>query len=114
MDEKPLNENKLHIEADISELSFPPVKDAIVLGKDSPVGPVGMEKALNFLNAHNFKRIAVDDDIISDIFVRHSLLLKINEEKLQGFIFKKIKPLMNETDILKIDLRFRITLDDTL
>ncbi|PKM12081.1 MAG: hypothetical protein CVV13_06735 [Gammaproteobacteria bacterium HGW-Gammaproteobacteria-3] len=98
------------ISARISEYAIPPLKDMLVLGKNAPIGCIAMRRALELLIKAPFEHIEVDDDIISDILVRQSLLRRTSREALAGFVLKQIKPLLGEDEILQVEMDVKISL----
>lgn len=96
---------KTHINARISEYAIPPVKDILVMGKDSAIGCIAMRRALELLIKTPFGHIEIKgDDVISDILVRQSLLKRVEKDDLIDFVMTHIKPLLSPEEILHGDI----------
>lgn len=83
----------------VSEFATPPVRDALVMGKRSPVGSMALRKALAFLNTSPYTHIEIEDDVIGDIIAREAIVRLVGKDK---FIMDRIKPLMTDMDILHL------------
>lgn len=116
-DQPPENDRETGIKIDltIQEFHLPLVRDALVLGVRSPIGPHAIAKVLNFLHVQPFRQIKTKvPGIVDSIFIRESLLGKVEEGKIRDFILTRVAPLMNPEDILKIDLRVAVTIQGSL
>jgi hypothetical protein len=102
---------KYTIKARVREFGVPPIHDALVLGKNSHIGCAAIRKAVEFLVASPFDHIEFEDDVISDIIVRRSILRRMPEEKLVAFVLSQIKPLMTADEILHLDLEVEIAIE---
>ncbi len=92
---------------------MPPVTDGLVLGRDAPIGFAAITKALSLLVADAFESIEVDDDVISHILIRRAILRRIPKERLLAFILERVKPLMYLKDLLHLDIKAEVLLEDT-
>ncbi len=100
----PSRSRKHTVKARVREFGMPPIHDALVLGKQSPIGCVAMRKALDLLVTTPFEHIEFEDDVISDILVRSSILRRVPREQLIGFVIEHIKPMMGPEEVLHLDL----------
>ncbi len=100
------------IRARVREVSLPPIHDALVLGRESPIGCAAIRKALDLVSVVTFKHFKVPDDVISDVLVRAPIVVLVPWPKLLGFILERIKPLMGPDDILHLDLETEVTVED--
>ncbi len=97
-------QTKHRISARISEYKVPPVDDVLVLGKSAPIGSVAMQRALGLLIAQPYEHIKLDDDVLSDLLVRQSILKRLKREVLVEFIKTHVKHMMGESEILHLTL----------
>lgn len=102
---------KYSIKARVREFGVPPIHDALVLGKNSHIGCAAIRKAIEFLVASPFDHIEFEDDVVSDIIVRRSILRRMPEDKLIAFVQSQIKPLMAADEILHLDLEVEIAIE---
>lgn len=108
----PVLQPTTHINARISEYAIPPIKDMLILGKDAAIGCIAMRRALELLVKAPFEHIDLEnDEIISDILVRQSLLRRIPREELVKFILSRVKPLMGPEEVLHAEIEVNIFLD---
>jgi hypothetical protein len=86
----------------------------LVLGKESPIGCIAMRRAIELLVKAPFEHIEFDDDVISDILVRQSLLKRISKEALIDFVLIQVKPLMSADEILHAEMDISVQLNTKL
>ncbi len=104
--------NRRHIfRARLTEFVLPPIDDGLVLGRQSPIGHVAVGKALSLLSTTQFEHVPVEDEVIGDILVRSAILRKISAEQLRKFVLEEIKPLMGPEEIIHLDLKIEIGID---
>ncbi|WP_446808476.1 hypothetical protein ACH50O_14410 [Methylomonas sp. 2BW1-5-20] len=108
------SQNQIHISANLGEYAIPPLKDMLVLGKESPIGCIAMRRAIELLVKAPFEHIEFDDDVISDILVRQSLLKRISKEALIDFVLIQVKPLMSADEILHAEMDISVQLNTKL
>ncbi len=92
------------VTATVCEFALPPVHDALVLGRDAPVGCRAFRRVLELLSPAVFEHLETDDDTISDVLVRATLLRRIPADRLLQFVLADIKPLMAADEVLRLDL----------
>lgn len=105
------SQNKHHLSARITEYKMPPIKDALVLGRDTPIGCHAMRRALSLLIKSPYEHIELEDEVISDILVRQSLLRRLSREQLIQFVLRNIKPLMAEDEVLHLDIEVEVVVE---
>ena len=95
---------------------MPPVRDAVVLGKDSPIGCEAMRKALKILQPTEFTHIELGphDDVLSDILVCSSVLKKIPQEKLVEIIVRRFRPVMDSHECLHLEITAELISEDQI
>jgi hypothetical protein len=100
------------LSAKVGEFDIPPVTDGLLIGIDSPIGFSAVSSALNFLAGDNFVAIELEDDTVSHLVVRPAILRRIPQEKLIAFALERLKPLMCAREILHLDLKVDVTIED--
>ena len=105
-------DHELRIRAAVRLFDIPPVHDALVIGRRSPIGCTSIRKALEFLSARPFAHIEThDDEAISDVLVREPILRRIPADRLRDFVLQRVKPLMDDNEILHLDLEVEIHME---
>lgn len=99
----------LHVR--LGEFVLPPIEDGLVLGRDSPIGPVAVGKALSLLTSTPFEHVPVEDDVIGDMLVRTAILRKISPPDLVAFVLREIRPLMGPEEILHLHLDLEVQIE---
>jgi hypothetical protein len=105
---------KCRLRARITEFSYPPVHDGIVIGKSAPLGLEAFRKAISLLVSSPFEQIPVEDEVIGYVLVRAAVLRRLDGDRLLGFILRQIKPLMSGEEILHLDLFAEIEIEEDL
>ena len=86
------------------EFFLPPVRDALVIGRRSPVGCVAMQRALGLLSTTPFESIEIPNHpIISDVVVRQDILRRVSRERFVQLIIERIAPLMGDTEVFQLE-----------
>lgn len=102
-----------YITASIKEYAIPPIKDMLVLGNNAPIGCIAMRRALELLVKTQFEHIELtDDDTISDVLVRRSVLRRVGRGKLVSYVLAHIKPLMGPEEVLHAELDVRVVVQE--
>ncbi len=97
----------------VNEFALPPVTDGLVLGKEAPIGFQAITKALSLLVADHLESIEIEDDVVSHLFVRRAILHRIPKDKLVAFILDRVKPLMCLKDVLHLDIKAEVVIEET-
>jgi hypothetical protein len=104
---------KYTLRARIREFRIPPIHEGLVLGRRAAIGCNAIRKSLSLLMTYPFAHIELEDEVISDILVREAVLRRIPKEQLIEFVLQRIKPLMDDTEILHLDVETELHLEDT-
>ena len=107
-------ETKIHVKTCVKEFLLPVVRDAIVLGRNSPIGGEAILQSLSYLHVFNFVSLKVEDDVIDQILIRENLLLKIPMEKLKEYVIHRVKPMMTTNEILQLDMDVEVIFEDAI
>lgn len=82
------------------------------MGKDAAIGCIAMRRALELLVKIPFEHIELEnDDTISDILVRQSLLRRVPKEDLVNFVLSRVKPLLGPEEVLHAEIDVSVFLD---
>jgi hypothetical protein len=96
------------LSARITEYEIPPIRDALVLGREAPIGCHAVRRALSLLVKAPFAHIELDDETISDILIRESLLRRMPREQVIAFVLDHIKPMMGVDEVLQLNLEVEV------
>ncbi|MFQ5412009.1 MAG: hypothetical protein ACE5EC_06915 [Phycisphaerae bacterium] len=107
-------EGSINLRFRVRDFGIPPVHDALVLGRRSPIGCSAFRKMLELLNADVFEHVEFEDDVLSDILVRSSILRKVPPDKLIDVVVRRLKPLMNDEEVLHLDIEAELLLEEQL
>jgi hypothetical protein len=98
------DQSSLHVKIKLKEFIIPPINDALIIGKNAPIGSEAMRRALTLLHGAPFDMIKVEDDIVSEILVRNTILKKIQQDNFINLIYKKVKPFMSIDEVIHLDI----------
>jgi hypothetical protein len=96
--------------ARITEYEIPPIRDALVLGREAPIGCQAMRRALSLLIKTPYEHIELEDEVIADILVRETLLRRLPRAQLVEFVLANVKPLMGVDEVLHLELEVEVQL----
>jgi hypothetical protein len=115
MPEHPASSASVNVRLQFQEFRIPPVHDALVLGKKSPIGSEAVRRSLTLLHVAPFQHIelsgAHEDDVVGDILVRNSVLNKIPPDNLIRLVVDRVKPFMTAEEILHLRLDAEVSLE---
>jgi hypothetical protein len=104
------NENQKYIVSlSFEEISLPPFKDILVLGKKCPHGKAGIFGSLHFISPEHFEYIEVNDTNVEAFLVNKKILKRIPHEKIIIILQDKVFPFISKGDIIKVDLSISVS-----
>lgn len=98
----------------LREFTIPPIRDALVIGTNAPIGGEAMRRALKLLHVAPFNSIKVNDDVIDEILVRDGLLRKINIDALKTLVMSRVRPFMSNEEVIHIDLDVELVIEEKI
>ncbi|HYE34527.1 hypothetical protein [Methylocaldum sp.] len=110
--EKNESVTKYRLRVRIREFKIPPIREGLVVGRRAAIGCHAIRKSLDLLMVTPFAHIELDDPVISDIIVRESVLRRVPQQQLIEFVLQRIKPFMDETEILHLDLETELIIEE--
>ena len=114
MEQRQPESKRIRIVMNCTEAELPPVRDALVLGKKSPVGSKAMLDAMQAMTPGVFALVPVDHPTVEAVLVRRSDLRKVPRDLLVKEILRQVADHMDETDAISVDLRVEIVIERTL
>ena len=104
----------INVQLQIREVSIPLLEDALVLGKNSPIGCEAARRALPLLHVSKFEHLELDDDVVGDILVRSGILKKVPQDKLVQLVLRRVKPLMEPDECVHLKIASQILTEDRI
>lgn len=95
----------------LQEFEIPPVRDCLVVGKESPIGCVALKKSLSLLHGERFEDLHPKSDTIGDVLVRTSILRRIPRDKLLTLMVDRVAPLMSKQEIVRVRIEVEVFLE---
>lgn len=99
--------------ARITEFATPPVSDALVVGRESPIGHAALYRALELLAPGVYQCIEVKDDVVGHVIVRRNLLARVSEGTLVDFVCSRVKPLLAADEVLNMALTAEVRISES-
>lgn len=98
---------RLHIQ----EFSIPPVRDCLVIGRESAIGCVALKQALALLHGEPFEDLHPKCDTIGDILIRATILQRIPRDEFVNLIVSRVAPLMGKHEIVLVNIEAEVILE---
>ncbi|MCG8542380.1 MAG: hypothetical protein MJA82_20965 [Clostridia bacterium] len=98
------NKKRAEIQMSLSEFEIPPMQDALIIGKNSPIGPEATRRMVDILSPNQYEIVKVDHPIIEALVIRKLLMDMIPKDKLIHIILNEGEKVANETTIIKAQL----------
>lgn len=102
------------LRAHVKAFRIPPIHDALVIGRAAPIGVKALQKALELMMSEPFEHVSFEDDVLADLLVRSALLKRLPLDRLEGYVLTRVKPLMDDREILHMDLFPEVVLEGGL
>lgn len=113
MEHKP-ESGTLVVRAKLREFALPPVEDALVIGRNAPIGAEALSRALKLLHVNTFEVVQIEDGSIDTVLVRVGVLRKIPRDKLVTFIKTRVLPFMSPDEVIHLELEAELSVEDRL
>jgi hypothetical protein len=108
------DQSSVVIKMKMREFNIPPINDALVVGKNAPIGTEALRRALSLLHGAPFEMIKIEDPIISEILIRNTILKKIQQDSLLKLIEKRVKPFMSVDEVIHLDINVELFFEEVL
>ncbi len=93
---------------------LPPIRDAVVVGRQAPVALDSLEQTLRLTGRDDLVSWAIQDDIVGAIIARRSLLQKITQPVFTQFVLHRVKPIMVSREVLRVDFDVEVIVEGTI
>ena len=105
---------KITMGMEIELFDFPPFEDALVLAKQSPVGPKAAKKMMDTLCPNSYELITVNDEIVEAMIIKKQLLQMAEEQKIVDSILEEVRPYVSIQTIIKVKCNIKISVIKSL
>lgn len=96
---------KAEVNIIFSEFEFPPMQDALLVGKRSPIGPEAVRRMVDILSPDQYETLEVEHEVIEAVVLRKSLSKMVSEEKLVKFLLEEGGNLAEMNSIVKAQIK---------
>ncbi|MBB6729431.1 hypothetical protein H7C18_00790 [Cohnella sp. CBP 2801] len=93
----------------ISEFEMPPMQDLLIIGKRAPIGPEAVRRMAEALSPDQFSIVRIEHPKIEAVLIRTSLLQMLDERVLVNIIIQEAEALINETMVLRSELKVAVS-----
>ena len=94
------------------EISIPPFRDILVLGRKCPHGKVGISKCLNLLAPDDFEIVELEDPLVEAILVSKRILSRMPAAKVIEILRERVFPYIVKGEVIKVDFKVKTIYDD--
>lgn len=108
------DQDQIAVKMKLRVFMVPPINDALVIGKNAPIGSEAWRRALALLLVLPFESIKIEDDIIEEILVQKRILRKIPQDRLIMLIYNKVKPFMSPEEVIHLDIHAELFTEDII
>jgi len=99
------NHRRADIKVIFSEFDFPPMQDALIVAKRSPIGPEAARRMVDILSPEQYEIIEVEHDIIEAIVIKKSLIKMFPKDKLIAFLLEEGGNITDINSIIKANVK---------
>ncbi|SKC35513.1 hypothetical protein [Maledivibacter halophilus] len=98
------NKKRAEITMSLSEFEIPPMQDALIVGKNAPIGPEAARRMVDILSPNQYNIIRVEHSTIEAIVIRKNLMNMLEKEKLIEIILDEGEKVADDSTIIKAQL----------
>lgn len=95
----------------VKALEIPPVKDALVIGRNAAIGGEAMARTLRLMSNEKFDQVIVKDPVVHEILVRTAVMRKVGKDRLVKFVLERVKPVMSESELLLLEIEVELVFE---
>lgn len=107
-----MKEKTCNVSIGFEEISLPPIKDILVMGKNSPHGKYGIRECFNLLSPNKFELIEINNEIVQAIVVSKNILKRMSIEKIIEILEENVFPYILDVEIVRVDFNVKILIDN--
>ncbi|SHK18077.1 hypothetical protein [Paramaledivibacter caminithermalis] len=98
------NKKRAEITMSMSEFEIPPMQDALIVGKNAPIGPEAARRMVDIVSPNQYEIITIDHPIIEAIVIRKTIMNMIEKDKLVKIILDEGEKVVDVSTIIKVQL----------
>jgi hypothetical protein len=106
--------SQIEVKMKLRVFTVPPFNDALVIGKNAPIGSEAWRRALVLLQVAPFESIKIDDEVVEEILIQKRIMKKIPRENLVAIVLKKVKPFMTPEEVIHLDIGVELSIDEVI
>ncbi len=76
----------------------------MVVGTKAPIDAATLKRAMGLLINIPFEHLHFEDDVLSDIVIRSAILKRIPRDRLIRMVMRSVKPSMEASEIMQLDI----------
>ncbi|WP_238357377.1 hypothetical protein [Cohnella zeiphila] len=85
------------------------MQDLLIIGKRAPIGPEAVRRMAEALSPDQFSIVRIEHPKIEAVLIRTSLLQMLDERVLVNIIIQEAEALINETMVLRSELKVAVS-----
>ncbi len=105
---------KISLKLNLTEFEMPPMRDALVIAHDAPIGTEAATRMLDAISPEEFVVVRVEDEAVEAIVIRQSLLRSVPMDMLIGTILDHSRGLIRHQPLLKVRIDVAYMTEKTL
>jgi len=94
------------------EVSLPPFRDILILGKKCPQGKIGVAKCFNLLSPEGFEMLEIDDELVEAILVSKRILKRMPPKTIIDILKTRVFPRITRGEIVKVDFSVKLYVEN--
>jgi len=98
------NHRRAEVNVVFSEFDFPPMQDALLVAKRSPIGPEAARRMVDILSPEQYEIIEVEHEILEAIVIRKSLMKMCPKNKLVDLLLEEGGNISGINSIIKANI----------
>jgi hypothetical protein len=100
---------KFIVSLSFEEISLPPFKDILIIGKKCQHGKTGVLGSVNYISPELFDYIEVQHKNVDAFLISKKILNRIPLKKIIIILQNKVFPFINPGEVIKVDISVNVS-----
>ncbi len=92
----------------LSEFEIPPMQDALLVGKQAPIGPEAVRSMVDALSPEQYEIIRIEHQVFEAAVLKRSLLKLLPKDKLLPILLEECERVADEHAVVKAQVNIVI------
>jgi len=108
---KQKSERQAEIKIKFSKFELPPVQDALLVGREAPIGIEAVRRMLDAVAPEQYEVIRIDNHKVEGIVIKKNLLQFLPKERLVEMLIEEGEKIISPASVIKMQIDIGIVIE---